>query len=339
MSLYYLNFIRHFKEGYIHNDGTFCLKWGHKYFKEKCPLYNCEVTYDRDRLEESDLVVVSATSSMSEPDFMPPKEILDRLLKTRIVFLRIESMLSSGDYNGNAMYKWAPNPDFDPNFDYLATKTRFAFILTSHCETFSQRGVLIAEMRKYANVDVLGKCGNLTCGVKNNTLFLKSRLCRQRLSREYMFALAFENSLCEDYITEKFFDNIGHDIVPVVYGHGGHDKWIPKSAYIDVRDFGRVEDLMAYLIYLSKNATAYNSYFKWRQFIVPVDHQYQVYCDMCVKLNLETFYGVANKTFNIRNTWNVKKKCLLPKFYHSDQNGSASFEVVNIKAMAEIVQK
>ena len=34
----------------------------------------------------------------------------------------------------------------------------------------------------------------------------------------YKFYFAFENSLCDDYITEKFFNMLKHNIVPVVLG-------------------------------------------------------------------------------------------------------------------------
>jgi hypothetical protein len=40
----------------------------------------------------------------------------------------------------------------------------------------------------------------------------------------YYFYLAFENSLCKDYITEKFFDAMSRDVVPVVRGGGDYAK-------------------------------------------------------------------------------------------------------------------
>lgn len=37
--------------------------------------------------------------------------------------------------------------------------------------------------------------------------------------REYRFYLAFENSNCKEYITEKFFVTaLGHNILPIVMG-------------------------------------------------------------------------------------------------------------------------
>ena len=44
-------------------------------------------------------------------------------------------------------------------------------------------------------------CGNKKCP-RN-----KAKQCFQMLNKEYKFYLAFENSNCRDYITEKFFIN------------------------------------------------------------------------------------------------------------------------------------
>jgi hypothetical protein len=112
---------------------------------------------------------------------------------------------------------------------------------------------------------------------------------------------------------EVFYDTLSYEIVPVVFGLGAYDKWVPKSAYIDVRDFKTVKKLVQYLVYLSKNADAYNAYFKWRQHIVSIDHKYQVFCDMCIKLHLETVYGIEDKSFDVAKEWDVEKHCMIPK--------------------------
>uniref|UniRef100_A0A914KM66 Fucosyltransferase n=1 Tax=Meloidogyne incognita TaxID=6306 RepID=A0A914KM66_MELIC len=72
-----------------------------------------------------------------------------------------------------------------------------------------------------------------------------------------MFYLAFENSVCKNYITEKFW-YLKHLIVPIVLSRRvfNHTK-IPDNVYIAVDDFNTVEELAEYLLYLQKNKTAY----------------------------------------------------------------------------------
>lgn len=62
------------------------------------------------------------------------------------------------------------------------------------------------ELSKYIQVDIYGTCGTLRCPRS------QSQACFDMLDEDYKFYLAFENSNCKDYITEKFFVNgLGYD--------------------------------------------------------------------------------------------------------------------------------
>lgn len=64
------------------------------------------------------------------------------------------------------------------------------------------------ELSKYIQVDIYGTCGTLRCPRS------QSQACFDMLDEDYKFYLAFENSNCKDYITEKFFVNgLGYDDV------------------------------------------------------------------------------------------------------------------------------
>ena len=62
----------------------------------------------------------------------------------------------------------------------------------------------------------------------------------------YRFYLAFENSMCDDYVTEKLFDRLmssKHPLVPVVMGGADYAEIVPERSVIDVRDFEGPADL------------------------------------------------------------------------------------------------
>ena len=54
----------------------------------------------------------------------------------------------------------------------------------------------------------------------------------------YKFYLAFENSDCEDYITEKFWRTLNKTLsIPIVMGKGNYKALAPPNSYIHVDDF------------------------------------------------------------------------------------------------------
>merc|ERR1711894_870320 len=75
---------------------------------------------------------------------------------------------------------------------------------------------------------------------------------KTKLIQEYKFYLAFENSICRDYVTEKFFQRMKQGIVPVVFGGADYSSIAPTHSYIDVKDFDTPKDLADYLIRLDK---------------------------------------------------------------------------------------
>ena len=58
------------------------------------------------------------------------------------------------------------------------------------------------------------------------------------LERDYKFYLSFENSICPDYVTEKFYNPLLFTTVPIVYGGANYEAiGAPRNSYIDVRNF------------------------------------------------------------------------------------------------------
>jgi hypothetical protein len=97
----------------------------------------------------------------------------------------------------------------------------------------------------------------------------------------FRFYLAFENSICTEYITEKFVrSNVW--IVPIVLKDAIHRHIAPPNSYIAVDNFPNMASFVTYLKYLQTNMTAYMEYFLWRQSFEIKDSPYL--CDLCDKL-------------------------------------------------------
>ena len=91
------------------------------------------------------------------------------------------------------------------------------------------------------------------------------RDCHDYLAENYKFYLAFENSLCVDYVTEKLWSQLQRDIVPVTYAWINNSDAFPPNSYINALDFESVKDLADYLIYLDENEQEYRKYFQWKE--------------------------------------------------------------------------
>jgi hypothetical protein len=95
-----------------------------------------------------------------------------------------------------------------------------------NCGASSNRIEYIREMQKYASIDIFGRCGKiLPTHYKNGTNGVGAKI----IMDENMFYLSFENSFCTDYISEKFFKVLKHDIIPVVRGAGHYDYYVVYS--------------------------------------------------------------------------------------------------------------
>ena len=61
---------------------------------------------------------------------------------------------------------------------------------------------------------------------------------------EYGFAMAMENTLLENYVTEKIWDAAQCSALPLYYGNDWIYSEFPRDSFLDVRNFSSVEDLL-----------------------------------------------------------------------------------------------
>ncbi|XP_011496319.1 PREDICTED: glycoprotein 3-alpha-L-fucosyltransferase A [Ceratosolen solmsi marchali] len=146
-------------------------------------------------------------------------------------------------------------------FNYAANKTKKVAWFVSNCHPRNQRMYYAKELSKHIQVDIYGACGTLRCPRS------QAQACFDMLDADYKFYLAFENSNCRDYITEKFFVNgLGHNVLPIVMGAHPTDyaRSAPYRSYIHVDEFESPRELAQYLHRLDADDELYNSYFKWK---------------------------------------------------------------------------
>ena len=82
--------------------------------------------------------------------------------------------------------------------NYADGKTKMAVWFVSNCNSKSKRNEMAKELQKHTNVDVYGGCGTMNCP-RN-----KEDNCREMAAKIYKFYMSLENSLCQDYVTEKY---------------------------------------------------------------------------------------------------------------------------------------
>ncbi|KAL3862636.1 hypothetical protein ACJMK2_008590 [Sinanodonta woodiana] len=150
--------------------------------------------------------------------------------------------------------------------NYYRHKSKMAAVRISNCVDYARRYRVVKELQKYLNIDTYGTCFNNKCGSRTDNPYDEG--CNDKMA-EYRFYLAFENSFCRDYVTEKYWLAISHQQIPIVnWKHVDPATVLPHS-YINVYDFPNLREAAKYIKEVNENETLYNSYFKWKETHVP----------------------------------------------------------------------
>ncbi|XP_047470536.1 alpha-(1,3)-fucosyltransferase C-like [Penaeus chinensis] len=278
-----------------------------------CRVDGCFVTADRRRFSAGELDALVwhfRSSDLSLPEVRSPH--------TRYVFRMQESpaYLYSSVQPYNGLFNWTFTYRLDSDFpsphgfvlnrspqpidavSVTKNKTKLIAWFVSNCHSESGRESLARTLQQFVDVDTFGRCGPLEC------LRARQSECYAMLERDYKFYLAFENSLCSDYVTEKFFGVLQYYVVPVVWGSADYLKQGPRHSYVDARDFADVASLARYLKYLDANHTAYMEYFSWKsdqQLATGWSASAKPWCDLCERLHSDP----APKYYDDLQAWFV----------------------------------
>lgn len=238
-----------------------------------CTHTNCFFTSNKSQLEISDALIIH------HRDFDPEK-IPKRFNFQQIwIWFNHESPVHTPHnlHYLNGKINWTINYRLDADItdlpylvnrtshyelkkDYSLNKNKPLVWFVSHCKTPGKRENYIQHLNRSLGVDVYGRCGNLECQPP------MSSECYKKILPQYYFYLSFENSICMDYVTEKFFNVLDYDIVPIVFGGANYSRHLPFHAYIDALSFDSPFNLSQYLVYLMNNPKEYNKFFEWKKY-------------------------------------------------------------------------
>lgn len=112
--------------------------------------------------------------------------------------------------------------------DRLKNKKKAAAWFVSNCLAHNDRFNYVRNLREALTsydleIDIYGGCGYSYCPKENMDE------CLALVESEYYFYLAFENSLSEDYVSEKVLYALDHFSVPVVYGGANYTRYHSKT--------------------------------------------------------------------------------------------------------------
>ncbi|KAL8598722.1 hypothetical protein ACOMHN_033286 [Nucella lapillus] len=288
-----------------------------------CPLKDCVVSidYKRDHAKADAIVFRGGPAKVS----VLPRDHADQIY----VFHTMESpSFTDSGYGGtawNTAFNWTWNFRIDsdiyspvgylkrsasvPSHSTLLAlrrqKKKSVAWMASNCQVQSRRDQYVHRLRKVIPVDVYGRCGNLSC----------PRLIRQcdLLLNDYLFYLAFENSMCVDYVTEKLYKTFsqGVHVIPVVRGGANYSRFFPAGTFIDAEAFPSSEELGRYLLELAHDEARYVDMLWKRAHFVYHEHGIvDAFCQLCYKLHhLDRF----KKTYSDMYGWYHRHGCSGPK--------------------------
>ena len=144
--------------------------------------------------------------------------------------------------------------------------TSYFYRYVSHCEDLSGRTNYVKELKRYnISVDIFGKCTSSKDGCKGP----RDLDCVNSLRSKYKFYLAFENSICSEYITEKYWNTLSSNSynIPVALGARLQEYQMlsPPDSFLHVRNYTGAKALAEYMRSIDRDDKKFNRYHSWRE--------------------------------------------------------------------------
>jgi hypothetical protein len=237
-----------------------------------CPVDHT-IVFDRSYFRDADAVIFHIPTL--DGDFRLRKRPGQRWValsaESEIVCLRMRdkqfmrqfdyTMTYRLDSDFSMTYVWPEMVDRLLAPPWVREKSDHAVCFISGKFNLSFRDEYVKELMRYMPVHSYGKV------LRNRTLHQDTgRVTKLETIARYRFTLAFENSVADDYVSEKFFDPLLVGSVPVYLGATSVERFSPADhCYINVSDFSSPRRLADYLAWLTNNPDAYGEYLAWKE--------------------------------------------------------------------------
>ncbi|KAL7079968.1 hypothetical protein ACQ4LE_000048 [Meloidogyne hapla] len=294
------------------------------YPKTKCP-YECDFTHDR-RQELNASTILFFIHGFCPMDQWPQNRREDQNYMMYTVECPTETLqyydrklLTNTFFNSSATYRsdssvYMPydaltkiKPDTPKEYIWdqkevlanVKSKTKFVFQAVAHCNANSGRDLLTRKMSELEKIDAAGYC----FGAEYTKERYESEL------ENHFFYLAFENNMCLNYVTEKFWSALRALTVPVVLSRDvfkGMD--VPSNSFIAVDDFKSVNELVDYLKVLRNDTEKYLKYFEWTKTYTKRKFglDYSPICKIC-EYATKQFEEKTKNIIDLNIFWNEKE--------------------------------
>ena len=234
---------------------------------------------------------------------------------------RLDSDVNAG-YFGYVNY----TKEYEENKNKKKKENAIAVAYISNCGN-QERIRIIKELISHGvTIDLFGHC------FRNPT----SRNIEKNLN-SYYFTLAFENSVDEDYVTEKYWQALSSLSIPVVLGASNiHDFEPAEKSILYVKDFKNTAELAKTMIRIANNETEFWEMLKWKLMdrppldtfnsIMDINDRHS-HCRLCIKLgdllllkyNMNFLYPTEGIYIRERNTFYFRKLLLSKSFFGKEK--------------------
>ena len=146
--------------------------------------------------------------------------------------------------------------------------------------TCDRHNNFLRELMRYMSVDMMGRCyrnrveskhpglrlPNLTKFWPGNTRAMTKGELKVLLGSHYRFYIGVENTVLDDYVTEKFFQGFLMDSVMVYFGAPNAALYAPAPhSFVNAVDFAGPFELAQFLQGLAADEARYVSYLAWKR--------------------------------------------------------------------------